>query len=84
MDFEHLEMQYAGLREQWKSGRITQEQFYNSVQNLRLRDPAGMWWQIEPSTGNWLTWNGAQWIKTTRPGQPPAPSVYQTPPSPSV
>jgi hypothetical protein len=48
------------------------------VAQLRVQDAGGFWWQLEPNSGRWMVWNGAQWVFGP---QSPAPqSVAQAAP----
>ena len=83
MTFEEATRQYANLHGRLQAGQITQDSFSQAVQQLRVQDTAGRWWQIDPSTGGWLVWNGSSWLPaqtpmTSQPVSEPAPVVSQT------
>ena len=62
MDFNEVSQSYTALRQQLASRTITPEQYRRQAEQLRLMTPDGVWWQIDPATGAWLTWNGQTWI----------------------
>lgn len=63
MDFGQIEERYRHLKQDHDSGRISTGQFLASVESLRAKDQDGNWWQIDPETGDWLWWDGSQWLK---------------------
>lgn len=69
MDFNEVSQSYMVLRQQLASGAITREHYQQQVAKLRFMTPDGVWWQIDPATGGWLTWNGQTWIPATAAGQ---------------
>jgi hypothetical protein len=75
MTFEQAMSRYAELNAQMQSGRMSREEFVQAVNQLRLQDGSGNWWQIDPATGGWITWNGSAWMPASPP--PPAPGVRQ-------
>ena len=77
MTFEEAANRYSELRVHRDAGQLGPQEFIQSVAQLRLQDSAGKWWQVEPASGNWLSWNGSAWVSD----QPP---IYQPPPPPYV
>jgi len=69
MDFNELNQSYTALQQQLASRAITLEYYQQEVAKLRFMTPDGVWWQINPVTGGWLTWNGQAWIPATVLGQ---------------
>ena len=69
MDFNEVSQSYMVLRQQLTSGAITREHYQQQVAKLRFRTPDGVWWQIDSTTGGWLTWNGQIWVPATAAGQ---------------
>ena len=65
MDFNEARQSYAALRQQLTSGVITPERYQQEAAKLRFVTPDSVWWQIDPATGAWLTWNGQTWIPAT-------------------
>jgi hypothetical protein len=73
MNFEEARKQFSRLSAQRKHGQISEEQYTAAVNGLRVQDASGAWWQPDPATGGWITWNGSAWIQGTPPqGAPPA------------
>lgn len=88
MSFEGAEQEFNILKNQLASGKITHPEYLNRVNNLRLQDPAGTWWQIREQDGRWLKWNGTEWIlgqpqRTSSPGAYPrsVPAAPNAPPA---
>jgi len=71
MDWLEAQAQLQRLHEQWQGGRISAHEFAAAVNQLRVQDDAGVWWQPDPAGQGWLRWDGAQW----QPGVPPQPGV---------
>lgn len=64
--FAEFEKYYREAVSEFRSGELSQAQFRKRIERLTIQDPAG-WWQIRPSDGHWLKWNGTQWL----PDNPP-------------
>ncbi len=60
--FFDLEVKYVQLLESFKFQDISEDDFVQSVHQLRLQDPQGIWWQIRPEDGGWYRWDGTQWV----------------------
>lgn len=71
MHFDEARQRFDQLTTRWRQGQITQEQYVASVNELRVQDPSGTWWQLDPASGGWIFWNGSQWV----PGAPPTAAV---------
>ena len=84
MDFRQAELSYQQLRGQLSGGRIAPQQFEAEIARLRVQDPTGRWWQIDPNSGGWLAWDGAQWVPAaqSRPIAAPAPQAASVPVGP--
>ncbi|MFH0998693.1 MAG: hypothetical protein V1844_24855 [Pseudomonadota bacterium] len=78
MDFQQAANRYQLLWGQLSGGRISPQQFSAEVNQLRVQDPAGCWWQIDPNTGQWLMWNGVQWVAPAAQAQVVAAPAPQT------
>ena len=79
MNFPEAEQIYLNLKNQLLSGVISQQEFRNRVNELRVLDVNGVWWQIREEDGGWLRWTGTAWVSDTLPYPPPAqhPSMPQ-------
>ncbi|MEK7753743.1 MAG: hypothetical protein AAB654_17610, partial [Acidobacteriota bacterium] len=76
MTFEEAGSRYAQLRDQFQAGQLDLASFQAATAQLTVVDPEGTWWQIEPTGGEWLMWNGSAWV---RPGQPEASAPSPSP-----
>lgn len=80
LTFEQAGQAYAPLRQQWEAGALTAEQFQTAVAQLRVTDAAGAVWQMDAMTGQWLCWDGAQWVAPgAQPVTPPPPQPMPQP-----
>ena len=84
MDFQQAANRYHQLRGQLSGGLISPQQFSAEIVQLRGQDPAGRWWQIDPNTGQWLMWNGVQWVPAAQQAQTVAAPAPKAPSSVSV
>lgn len=64
--FKQLQQKYQSLRRSRSLGKIDQHKFTEEVNQLRCEDEQGNWWQIDAESGEWLYWNGQEWL----PGDP--------------
>lgn len=71
MTFEEAGARFAQAEAQWRAGQMTQEQFQSLLGQLQVQDAAGSWWQIDPSTRQWMKWNGSAWVAAST-ASPPA------------
>jgi len=88
MTFEEAGAYFVQLQAQYRSRAISPAQFQESVGQLRLQDGGGKWWQIEPESGRWMTWDGTQWtwpaaeqqaVPAPLAAYPTQPAAYPTP-----
>ena len=87
MTFEEADHRYQALRRQWEAGQVSQAQFVEAVNALRVQTTDGTWWQIRGMDGSWLRWNGAAWEQAlppqrTHPLDPQQPRSNQAASSP--
>jgi hypothetical protein len=75
MDFGEAARRYTELQVQRQSGSLSDQQYRALIDQLRVTDQKGIWWQPDPGGTGWIYWNGTQW----QPGTPPLP--VQTSPS---
>ncbi len=72
MTFEEAGQQFANLQAQFRAGRMQTAEFQQMAAQLRVQDPSGNWWQIEPNSAQWMMWNGSQWAWPQQQAQPAA------------
>lgn len=87
MTFEEAGQRFTQLQSQWRAGALPLDQYHQRIAELRLQDPSGRWWQIDPNSSQWLTWNGTQWAPANhnQPGsqsvaiqhKPAAPAIWE-------
>ncbi|MDT8357374.1 MAG: hypothetical protein RQ758_02595 [Methanomicrobiaceae archaeon] len=61
MNFEEARKRFARLTAERTHGQISEVQYSAAVNELRVADSSGVWWQPDPSTGEWIFWNGTRW-----------------------
>lgn len=61
--FAALKEDFFSLWQQRDEGQVAPEDFANRVNDLRLQDEAGNWWQIRDTDGAWLKWSGTAWVE---------------------
>lgn len=69
MTFEEAGQRFAHIQTQYRAGALPPAHYHQLVAELRVRDPQGRWWQIDPNSSQWLMWNGSQWAPAA-PAQP--------------
>ncbi len=69
---EQIERLYRDLLEKFRSGQLTFEAFVAEVYKLQAQDELGNWWMIDPQSGNFIRFDGTQWVTDTPPRKPPA------------
>ncbi len=78
-EFELLKSRYDRLAEQRRTNAISQEEFENDVNQLRLMSTDGSWWQIGVQAGEWYHWVNNEWRKETPPYLQDQPKVIKPP-----
>ena len=68
------ESRFADLSESWGNGDLTEAQFNELTDGLRVRDSAGTQWRLSPRNGNWTRWDGAKWIEDGKPADAVEPA----------
>ena len=71
MTFEEADRQYQHLLSQYQAGQIGQPGFLQALDSLQIQAADGSWWRIRPHDGQWLRWDGANWVATTPPHRVP-------------
>ncbi len=76
MDFSQAEEKFKELQARVQRGEpLTEEQYQEEMQKLMVQDDRGTFWSLDPGTGEWLYFNGTEWV----PGTPPKPKPPVTP-----
>lgn len=65
--FKSVQTQYAMLKAQLDSGRMTREQFEAALRPLMFQDAQGHYWMIGVDSGRWHIYDGSRWV----PSDPP-------------
>lgn len=76
MDFPEASRRYSDLQVQRRNGSLSDQQYRALVDQLRLQDEKGIWWQPDLNGTGWVFWDGAQWQPGILPsGVSPAPGM---------
>jgi hypothetical protein len=78
-DLQFLQQRYLQLQQQYNAGQLSWEQLAAQVGKLQIQDGEGNWWTVDPRSGSFLRYDGAQWVTDE-----PLITSSQPPPSPSV
>lgn len=78
---EQLGQQYQYLRRQYQAGQLSQQRFFEQVDDLKTRDEAGSWWAIDAESGAYLYHDGTDWVPMSAPPSPPARAAQRRRPA---
>jgi hypothetical protein len=65
--FSQVEAEVARLRRHMATGRLTEAQLRERLEQLMIQDAQGYWWMIGLGTDQWYRYDGEDWV----PGVPP-------------
>lgn len=92
MTFEEAEARFRQLQARVQRGEaISRADYEDQVSQLAVQDPNGVLWEINPRTGKWMYFDGAEWVSGAPPGHDsslvipavgasPAPVAQSAPP----
>ncbi len=101
MTFEEAEKKFRELQARVQRGEpISRADYEEQVAQLAVQDERGVLWEINPRTGKWMYFDGAEWVVGRPPGHdqstvmpisqltqaapPTPPTTPQRPPTPSA
>lgn len=99
MNFDEAEAKFRELHSRVQRGEpISRAEYEDQVSQLAVQDDRGVLWEINPRTGKWMYFDGAEWVGGTPPGRdqstvmpmppraptPPAPTPSPRPPTPAT
>ena len=65
--FKSVQNQYAMLKAQLDSGRMSREQFEGALRPLMFQDAQGHYWMIGVDSGRWHVYDGQKWVQSDPP-----------------
>lgn len=65
--FRELEESFENLRNKFKSGDISRQDYIERLKKLRLKDSEGRFWMIGAQSGKWYYYDGKEWIQSEPP-----------------
>lgn len=70
MTFEEAEARFRELQARVQRGEaISRAEYEDQVSQLAVQDDRGVLWEINPRTGKWMYFDGAEWVGGTPPGR---------------
>jgi len=67
--FREAEATLGRLREKFRAKKISQQEFSDSLKQLRIKDDDGRFWAIGSQSGRWYVHERGQWIEAKPPSQ---------------
>lgn len=67
--FREAEATFGRLREKFLDKKITQQEFSDSLKQLRIKDDDGRFWAIGSQSGRWYVHEHGQWLEAKPPSQ---------------
>lgn len=69
MNFEEAEAKFRQLQARVQRGEpISRAEYEDQVSQLAVQDDNGVLWEINPRTGKWMYFDGAEWVAGAPPG----------------
>src|SRR5512147_1899293 len=69
MTFEEAEAKFRQLQARVQRGEaISRAEYEDQVSLLSVTDDNGVLWEINPRTGKWMYFDGAEWVSGSPPG----------------
>ncbi len=69
MTFEEAEAKFRELQSRVQRGEpISRAEYEDEVSKLAVQDRNGVLWEINPRTGKWMYFDGAEWVSGAPPG----------------
>ncbi len=66
--FEEVEAKVKILRERYRKGYLTHDQFQGELRRLMILGENGLWWTMGIDSQKWYYYDGEQWVAATPPG----------------
>jgi hypothetical protein len=67
--FREAEATFNRLREKFQAKKISQQEYSDSLKQLRIKDDDGRFWAIGSQTGRWYVHERGQWLEAKPPSQ---------------
>lgn len=67
--FREAEATFGRLRERFRAKKISQQEFSDSLKQLRIKDDDGRFWAIGSQSGRWYVHERGQWVEAKPPSQ---------------
>jgi hypothetical protein len=67
--FRDAEETFALLHRNFKDGKISVNEYRDSLKQLRIKDDEGRFWVIGAQSGNWYAFENGEWVEAKPPSQ---------------
>ncbi len=67
MTFAEAKVEYCRIKNLLKDNRISHEEYMGRINDLKIQDEAGNWYQINEADGSWMLWDGQAWTSYSVP-----------------
>jgi hypothetical protein len=67
--FREAEAAFSLLRAKFKEKKISQQEFADSLKQLRIKDDEGRFWVIGAQSGKWYAFENGEWVEAKPPSQ---------------
>lgn len=61
MNVKEAATRYAELQAQRQKGLLSDQEYRSLIDQLKVQDTKGTWWQPDPGGTGWIFWDGAKW-----------------------
>jgi len=68
-EFAHAEGIFQSLREKYRQGEISRQEFLDEMKNLQVKDDQGRLWMIGSQSGKWYYLKGQEWVQAEPEGR---------------
>jgi hypothetical protein len=74
-EFKHAEDIFQELREKYRQGEISRQEFLDEMKNLQVKDDLGRLWMIGSQSGKWYYLKGQEWVQAEPAGKKESPGA---------
>ena len=67
VQFKNFQKDFDNLKEEYKSKKITEDEYRRKLKTLQLKDRKGRCWTIGAQSGKWYCYDGEQWLEAAPP-----------------
>ncbi|HSQ92809.1 MAG TPA: hypothetical protein VLL74_00775, partial [Methanoregula sp.] len=76
MNVKEAAARFAELQVQRQKGLLSDQEYRSLIDQLKVQDAKGTWWQPDPGGTGWIFWDGVKWQPgALQPAGSPAPAM---------